>query len=171
MMAQVFSILGWTLFSFSVVIGLLLNLVGLFGNWVLLGAVVIAWIATGLHHFSLTGIFIMFLLACMGEVIEAATAAYGARRFGGSRGASLSAFFGGLIGAIAGTPLMPIIGTLIGACVGSFIAAALHEYAHAEKSAGAASWTGLGAALGRVAGLIGKFAVGLLILATAAATF
>jgi len=170
-MTHILSMLGWTVFGIGIVIGLLLNTVGLFGNWVILGAIVLAWAATGLQHFSLIGILIMFLLACLGEVIEAATAAYGARRFGGSRGASLSAFFGGLFGAILGTPLMPIIGTLIGACLGSFAAAALYEYAQAEKSAGAASWTGLGAALGRVAGLVGKFAVGLLMLATAAATF
>ncbi len=167
----VIAFLGWTLFSIGIVTGLILNLVGLFGNWVILVTVACGWLFSRFQHFSLTALGIMFLIACLGEIIEATAAGFGARRFGGSKGASVSAFVGGIVGALLGTPIAPLVGTLIGACLGAFVAAVFYEYAHLEKQVGAALWTGFGAVLGRVAGLLGKFAAGLAMLATAALSF
>ena len=170
-MPNVLAILGWTVFSISILSGVALNLIGLFGNWVIFIAVTLAWVLTRFQHFTLTALLLMFVLACLGEVVETAAAAFGARQFGGGKGASVSAFIGGIIGAVLGTPIAPLVGTLVGACLGAFVAAALYEYAHLEKEVDAALWTGLGAALGRLAGLLGKFFVGLLMLATAALSF
>lgn len=171
MIHAMLTVLGWSIFILAVLAGLALNLLGLFGNWLILAATLLAWIATRFEHFSPMGLFIMFLLACAGEIIEAAAAAYGASRFGGSRGAAVAACVGGIAGAVLGTPIAPVLGTLVGACAGAFVAAALYEYIQLEKTADHALSTGLGAALGRVAGLLGKFTVGIAMLIVAAVTF
>jgi uncharacterized protein YqgC (DUF456 family) len=165
------AILGWSAFGIAVVVGLGLDLLGLFGNWIILGAVVIAWILTGFEHFGWYGIGAMLVLAILGEVLETAAAGYGASKFGGSKGSILAALVGCLGGAVLGTPVFPIIGTLIGACVGAFVAAALYEYIKHEKEAGEAMWTGLGAALGKVAGLFAKLLMGLAMLVAATLTY
>jgi uncharacterized protein len=164
-------LLGWSLFGLAVVIGLLLDMVGLFGNWIILGAVVLAWLATGFDHFGPLGILVMLVLAAAGELIEFLAAAYGASRFGASRRSTVAAVVGCLLGAVVGTPWFPVLGTLAGACLGAFAGAALNEYLVSHKNPGDAAWSGLGAALGRVGGLVGKFLAGLLILLVAALTY
>ena len=167
------AITGWSLFGLAVLVGLLLDLVGLFGNWIILAAVVIAWVATGFTHFGWIGLLIMVVLAVLGEVLETAAAGYGAAKFGGGRGSIIAALAGCLGGAVLFTPIIPVpvVGTLIGACLGAFIAAALYEYIQMEKQMHQALWTGLGAALGKVAGLFAKLLVGFGMLTVAALTF
>jgi uncharacterized protein len=169
--ATLLMIAGWTAYGLAVLVSLVLDAVGLFGNWILLGATVIAWILTGFQHFGPWGLAIMAALAVLGEVLEVALAGYGARRFGGSKGSMVAALVGCLAGAVFGTPLFPIIGTLIGACLGAFLAAALYEYLQQDKEVRAALWTGLGAALGKVGGLLAKLICGLGMLLAAALTF
>jgi len=72
---------------------------------------------------------------------------------------------GCFIGAIVGTPWFPIIGTILGACLGAFVGAASYEYISLERKPGEALWIGLGAALGKVAGMLAKMAVGLVMVA------
>jgi hypothetical protein len=163
--------LGWTAFGTAIITGLLLDLVGLFGNWVILVAIVGLWLATGLTHFGLMGLLVMLALAIIGEVLEFALAGYGARRFGGSKGSMVAALVGCLAGAVLGTPWFPIVGTLLGACLGAFGGAALYEYLQHEKTAGESFRTGFGAALGKIGGLFAKFLCGLAILFAAALTY
>lgn len=170
-MSMVLPILGWTLFGLAILAGLALDLVGLFGNWVLLAAVAGAWAFTGFEHFSLWSVIGITVLALTGEGLETFASGYGAKRFGGGKGAMLSALAGCLIGAVIGTPWFPIIGTLIGACLGAFLGAASYEYLLAEKAAHQALWTGLGAALGRVAGMLAKLVVGFIILGVTFLTY
>lgn len=162
---------GWGLFGLAIVVGLGLDLVGLFGNWIILAAVALAWVVTGFDHFGIVGLGFMAGFAVLGEVLETALAGYGARRFGGSKGSMVAALVGCLLGAIPGTGILPIIGTLIGACLGAFAGAALYEYIKLEKKPGEAMWTGLGAALGKVGGVFAKLFCGFAMLAIAALTF
>jgi hypothetical protein len=171
MMATLLGILGWACFGLALLAGLLLDLVGLFGNWIILAAVAVAWLATGRAHFGGWGIAILAGLALLGEVLETVASGYGASRFGGGKGAMLAAVAGCLVGAVLGTPWFPIVGTLLGACVGSFIGATIYEYLVVQKEAPAALWTGLGAALGKVAGLFAKLIVGFAMVAAAAMMF
>ena len=165
-MDLVLPIIGWSAYGLAIVAALILNLVGLFGNWIILGASAIAWAVSGFTYFSLTGLLIMLVLAVLGEVVEAAAAGYGAKRFGGGKGAMAAALIGCILGSIAGSPILPIVGTLIGACIGAFAGAALYEFIQMERQAGDAIRTGLGAAAGRVMGLFAKFFVGILMLLT-----
>lgn len=170
-MALFLAILGWTGFGLAVVAGLLLDLLGLFGNWIILGAIALAWVLTGFEHFGGWCLLLLLALAALGEVLEAVAAGYGAARFGGGKGSVVAALVGCLVGAVVGTPWVPIVGTLIGACLGAFAAAVGYEYLFAEKGSRQALWTGLGAALGKVAGLFAKLAVGFAMLVLAALTY
>ena len=160
-------ILGWGMFWLAIIAGLALDIVGLFGNWIILAAVVVLWMLTGFTHFGWVSLLVMAGLAVVGEVLEGALAGYGAAKFGGGKGSVVAAVVGCLIGAVVGTPWFPIVGTLAGACLGAFVGAALYEYLQREKNVQEALWTGLGAALGKVLGLFAKvlMGVGMLILA------
>ncbi len=170
-MSLFLAILGWTLFAIVIVVGLLLDLLGLFGNWLILSAVAIAWVVTGFERFGPWALVVMLGLAVLGEVLEASASGFGAVRFGGSKSTMLAAIIGCFLGALAGTPVMPVVGTLVGACVGAFAGAALHEYINIERTACQSAWTGAGAAIGKVAGMLAKTMVGFVMLLVAALSF
>lgn len=170
-MATALTIAAWTLLGLSVLLGMLLNLVGLFGNWVMLIGAAAFWGMTGLEHFGLWGLAGMLAFAVLGEILETALAGYGASRFGGSKGSIVAALIGCLVGSVVGTPLFPILGTLVGACVGAFAFAAAYEFIQFRQGVGQATWVGVGAAVGKVGGLLAKFACGLAILGVGAVTY
>ncbi|MBI1319417.1 MAG: DUF456 family protein [Candidatus Hydrogenedens sp.] len=170
-MATTLAVLVWTVVALVVLVSLGLNLVGLFGNWLIFGAMAGVWIFYGFVPFGLLGLGGMLAFAVLGEVLETVLAGYGASRFGGSRGAMVAALVGCILGAIAGTPLFPVVGTLVGACAGAFVAAALYEFLQNDAGLNRALWVGTGALVGKIGGIIAKFSCGLAILAVAWATF
>lgn len=172
LMDNILVISGWGLFGLAIIAGLGLDLVGLFGNWIILAAVALAWVATGFEHFGIVGLGAMTAFAVFGEILETALAGYGARKFGGSKGSMVAALVGCLLGAVLGTAIpILIIGNLIGACLGAFVGAALYEYIKLEKKAGEAMWTGLGAAIGKVGGVFAKLFCGMAMLIIAYFTY
>ena len=164
-------IIGWICFVLAVVAGLALDLVGLFGNWIILAALIAVWILSGFEHFGPWSLALFTGMACLGEAVEAVAAALGAKKFGAEKGAILAAVAGCLAGSILGTPLFPIVGTLAGGCLGAFVGAVAYQYIVKEKQAHDALWTGLGAALGRVMGVFAKLLIGLAMLFAAALTY
>lgn len=170
-MATVLVVLGWVALALTILAGLILDLVGLFGNWVILAALGVFWAVSGYAHFGALGLGLMVGLAVLGEIIEALAAGFGAAKFGGNRGAVISALLGCIAGAIVGTPLFPLVGTVLGACVGAFGAAFAHELLLMRKDASSAAWTGFGAALGKVGGMLAKLIAGLAMLAVAVFTY
>ena len=160
-------ITGWTLFGLVVITGLGLNVLGLFGNWLILLAILFAWWLTDFIHFGVWSLIIMFVLCVMGEVLETALAGYGARRFGGSRGAMVAALVGCIAGAILGSPVFPVVGTLVGGFAGAVGAASLYELLYHKRTYQAAFWTGLGAGAGKIGGIAAKFLCGIVILVLA----
>lgn len=170
-MSVVLAVLGWGAFGLAIVAGLILDVAGLFGNWIILGAVAAAWVATDFAHFGAVALGVMTGLAILGEVIEMLAAGVGAAKFGGSKRTIVAACVGCLIGAVVGTPWFPIVGTLIGACLGAFLGAMGNEYLNEQRTSRQAAWAGLGAALGKVAGLFAKALIGLAMLAVAALSY
>lgn len=167
------AILGWTLFGLVILIAMFLNLLGLFGNWLILGAVASAWALSGFEYFSPTCLAILAGLTILGEIAEMGATGLGAKRFGGERGSIVASIAGCLVGAIVLTPIIPIplLGTIIGACLGAFTGAASYQYLILEKEAHEALWTGVGAALGKVAGLMAKSFIGFAMLGVALLMF
>jgi len=170
-LSTLLAVLGWSAFGLAVLVGLALNLVGLFGNWLILLAVALAWVFTGFEHFGPWAIGIMLLLALLGEVLEAGMAGYGAKRFGGGKGSMVAAVVGAIAGAIVGTPWFPVFGTLAGACIGAFLAAAAWEFLHVNREWKESLWTGFGASAGKIAGIAAKFACGIVICIVALLSF
>lgn len=166
-------IVGWVLFGLAILVGLALDLVGLFGNWIILGAIAAAWAISGFEYFGPYTLAILLVLAILGEVLETAAAGFGAAKFGGSKGSIVASVVGCILGAIVCTPLIPIplIGTLIGACIGAFVAATAWELTRKEHGLEGSVRVGVGAALGKVAGLFAKTSVGFVMLGVAAWSF
>lgn len=170
-MAMLLSIFGWGLFGLAILVGLALDILGLFGNWIILGAVGIAAVLSGFNHFGAWTLPILIGLAVIGEILEAGAAGVGAAKFGGGRGTVVASLVGCMLGAVFGTPWFPIVGTLIGACLGAFLGATAYEFIQSERPLQEAAYIGLGAALGKVAGLFLKTFVGIAMLITAALNF
>ncbi len=166
-MAIALAVLGWTLFGLAILAGLILDLVGLFGNWIILAATAAAWALSGFAYFGAWTLAIMTGIAVLGEALEFLLSGYGAKRFGGDKGTMGAAIAGCLLGAVLGTPVFPIVGSLAGACAGAFLGAALYDYLQRERHPADAMRAGFGAALGRVGGLLAKFCCGLAMLAAA----
>jgi uncharacterized protein YqgC (DUF456 family) len=114
-------------------------------------------------------------LAIVGELIELAAGAAGAKGGGGSKRGMLGALIGGVIGALALTPFIPIpvVGTLIGAIIGTFVGAVVGEVTGiAPKTVRGSMKPALGATVGRVIGTFSKMGVAIVIwLALSVAAF
>ena len=147
------------------------------GNWAIVGiAALWAWqMPRGEYGFGFGWgtVAVLAGLAVVGEVIEFAAGAAGAKQHGGSkRGMALAiggAGLGSILGAGAGIPV-PVIGPLIGALggggAGAFAGAYLGE-TWKGRTGGDALRIGKGALFGRLLGTVGKLACG----AAMAATF
>lgn len=151
---------------------LLLNLVGLPGNWLMLATAVAAtwWLGLPINRWTLIAVF---AIAVIGEIIEFIAGAAGSRKYGGTWKGSLGALAGGIAGAVVGTVVLPlpVIGTLAGAAVGAFIGATAVEISLGRPRAEAIR-AGQGAALGRIMGTVVKFSLGIVMwLALTADTF
>lgn len=134
------------------------------GTWLMvLAAAIVEWLNPGEFMFGWTVLYAAAALALLGELLEFAWGAAGARRAGGSgRGAAMS-IVGGIVGAILGLMLpIPVVGSLIGACLGAFAGALLGDLSTGRalhQSVG----SGRGAAIGRFWGTVGKLAIGAVI--------
>ena len=159
-MSVALAVLGWTLFGLVILAALALDLLGLFGNWIILGAVGVAAAISGFDHFGGYTLVALLVLAILGEVLEALAAGVGAAKYGGGKGAIGAALVGTLVGAVLGTSLFPIIGTIIGACAGAFFFATLYEFLVSNRGLDSAARVGFGAALGKICGLFAKTFVG-----------
>ncbi len=170
-MSFALAVLGWTLFGLVILAALALDLLGLFGNWIILGAVGVAAAISGFEHFGGYTLVILLVLAILGEVLEALAAGVGAAKYGGGKGAVGAALVGTLVGAVLGTPLFPILGTIIGACAGAFFFATLYEFLVSNRRLDSATRVGFGAAVGKICGLFAKTFVGFAMLLAAFLNF
>ena len=150
------------------------NLVALPGNWImvlLLGS--FAWLGpqTGRTEIGFSTVAVAAMLAIVGEAVEFAASALGARRAGASRKSTtyavLGSFGGALLGALMGVPI-PIIGPIIAAILFAGLGA-MAGAIYGERSEGKAwqeTWAvGQAAFWGRTLGTFGKIAAGFAILA------
>ena len=150
------------------------NLVALPGNWImvlLLGS--FAWLGPqdGRTEIGFSTVAIAAMLAILGEGVEFAASALGARRAGASRKSTtyavVGSFGGALLGAVIGVPI-PIVGPIIAAILFAGLGA-MAGAIYGERSEGKA-WQetlaiGQAAFWGRTLGTFGKIAAGFAILA------
>jgi uncharacterized protein len=141
--------------------GLLINLVGLPGIWL------IVIVGMG-YKFSTEG-FLGWtpVLVCVGlglvaELLEFIAGAAGAKNSGGSKRGMAGAIIGGLVGAIACSVLIPIplVGTIIGAILGSGLGAFFIEWGWVGSTTEQSTVIAYGAAKGRFIGMVLKSVFG-----------
>ncbi len=144
---------------------LALVLFGLPGTWLMvIMTSLFAWWRWDEGVFSGWTLIAVALLALAGELVEFLAGMVGARKTGASWGASIAGVFGALIGAVAGTAVfpMPLFGTVIGACLGAGLAVWAVEITRGEQPERSVE-RAVGAGVGKFFGIVGKFAVGIVI--------
>jgi len=144
---------------------LLLVAFGLPGNWlVVISTCLFAWWRWDDKVFSIYTLIAIVVLAIAGELFEFFGGMRGAKKAGASWLGSIAALFGALTGAVIGTIFIPIplLGTLLGACIGAGFGAWAMELLCGKKLEGSARYA-VGAGLGELLGITGKFAVGIII--------
>jgi uncharacterized protein len=157
--------LYYVLLMMLLVFGLLLNIIGLPGLWLMLAFVAAyAWITGGVYLGGWT-LLVLLSLVLAAEVVEFVAGAAGARQAGGSNRAMWAAVGGGIIGGIFLTFLVPIpvIGTVVGACAGSFLAAGATEL-YVRRNMLQSLDVAWGAAKGRFWGIVSKTGFGMVML-------
>ncbi len=153
-------IAGLVILDIVLLVSLLVVPLGLPGNFVIVGAALIAGFATRFVPIGWIDIAAMLGLAVIGEVVEGFLGSAMAGRYGASKWGMVGAFGGGLIGAVLGTAAMPVLGTLIGSFIGTAGGAILVEWAlGATTSDGARA--GFGALLGRSLSTLFKLSIGM----------
>ena len=146
--------LTWVVTSCLIIVGLVGCLIPILPGHVilLLAAVVHRWMlgeASGLRWWSFV---VLVLLLIASQAFEFFSGAAGTKWFGGSKWGAWGALIGGIVGMFF-FPFGLILGPLIGAL--------LFEKLFAKKENTPALVSGVGSVLGTVAGMIVKFAVGL----------
>jgi uncharacterized protein YqgC (DUF456 family) len=148
------------------------NLFGLPGNWCAVALLAVyAWLGPQESRAAIgyAAVSAAFIAALIGEVVEFAAGALGAKRAGASRRSTLYAVAGSVIGAIGGAVIgipVPVIGSILAAILCGGLGAASGAI-YGEWSDGRAwreSWTiGHAAFWGRTFGVFAKISVGLVI--------
>lgn len=146
-------------FAVLLLAGLGLTLVGLLGNWLVMGLALFYGYWEGFQHFHAKLLLVLFGLALAGEVAEFTAGAIGARKAKASRAATAAAMAGAFAGGIAGTALLPVVGTLFGAMAGAYGASYLAEYVRTNDAAQAGR-VARQVMLGQLAGTLFKLAAG-----------
>ncbi len=137
--------------------GLLLALFQLPGTWLILaGSMFYDW-HYGWSHLTAYALGVMAFLAVAAEAADILAGMKGAQKAGASRAASWGALIGGFCGLLIFTPLIPIpiLGSVLGGLVGCFGGAFVAER-HGHGDAAKSARVGLGAAIGRLVGLLIK---------------
>ncbi|MBL9141720.1 MAG: DUF456 family protein [Phycisphaerae bacterium] len=156
-------IIAGILFTLVGGMGVVLQLITLPGIWlIVLAGVLYQGIAIGAGvppPFTWWTLGIALALGVLGEVIELVTGALGAAAGGGRTRGAAGAMLGSIMGAVIGIfvfAFIPIIGPLIGALLGAALGAFVGELSYGDRTAGQATMPAVGAAVGRVAGVMAK---------------
>lgn len=153
-----------SIFLLLLCVVLLLNLFSLPANWLVVGLVVLWRFLNPVPGDMNMWFFVMLVgLAVLGEVIEFATQAWGAKRYGSSTGGMWAGIVGALAGALLGVPFFLGLGAVLGALVGAWLGCYGLERLRGRSDA-EASRAARGALVGRFLGLVIKCAMGVLML-------
>lgn len=157
----------WLLYFLMLAIGatgLFLNLLGLFGLWLLLaGYAIYAWLTGWNVYVGWPSLGTLLGLAIFAELAEFFAGAAGSSAAGGRKRGALGAIVGALVGAIGFSFIpVPVISTIAGACIGAFVGASLAEFF--DRDWRHAVRVGYGAAKGRFYGIVIKSVIGILML-------
>jgi hypothetical protein len=156
-------IIAYIALAVVMVLGLFVNLLGLPGLWLMVGSIgAYAWL-TWPEYVGTGTLIAVVVLALAAEVVEFLAGAAGSAQAGGTKRSAVGAIVGGIIGALVLSVGLPVIGTVVGACVGAFAGAWGVEWL-IRRDMEHSTRVGLGAAKGRLAGIVLKSVFGVAIL-------
>lgn len=138
---------------------LFLNIIGLPGNWVLVGTALILKLVPWFDEFTWVWFFIVLGLAVVAEIIESFLGLVVVAKKGGSRWGVLGSFVGGITGVILGAGVIPPFGSVVLGLAGAFAGAVLGEYVNEKKTEDALR-VGFWSFIGRSLAIMGKVAAG-----------
>lgn len=139
--------------------GLLMIPFGLPGLWLMIGVVAVGVFAGTVSWWTFVP---LLLLGVTAEVLEFLAVKRLSGRHGGSTAAFWGAIVGGLAGAVMGAPI-PILGPLVGGVAGTFAGAAAVTV-YEQRDVGPALRVGMGAALGRAVAVAIKVGAAVVVL-------
>jgi uncharacterized protein YqgC (DUF456 family) len=141
-------------------VGWFVNILGLPGLWLMVGAYGLYGVITGWGvYVGWQSMTIMLLLALAAEAVEFFAGAAGAASAGGRKRGLIGAIVGGFLGAIFLSVIpIPVVAQVVGACLGAFVGAAVMEFT--DKDLAHSLRVGVGAAKGRFWGIVSKLAFG-----------
>lgn len=142
----------------ALVIGIILTLIGLPGNFfILIIAALYGWQENFLH-ISYTVLAVLIVMWGSGEILEFLAGIRGVKKEKASKWAMLAAFAGSIAGGIAGTGILPLIGTVLGAVLFGFIASYAVEYMYTKDKI-KAQQVAKGVLKGQLWGMMIKFVI------------
>jgi uncharacterized protein YqgC (DUF456 family) len=163
-------VLYYLLLLALLLIGWFVNILGVPGLWLMVGAFGLYAVVTGWETYvGWPALLAMVLLAAGAEVVEFLAGAAGSAAAGGRKRGMIGAIVGGFLGAIFLSVIpIPVVAQVVGACLGAFIGAALMEFT--DKDVAHSFRVGVGAAKGRFWGIVSKLGFGLIMFFLAAVT-
>lgn len=141
---------------FSVlVLGLVITAIGLFGNIIIFGAILVYAFLTGFYPIGLKELLLIGFLYCIGEFLEYVVTLLGVKWLGASRIAGWMAILGTIIGVMAGGVIGGFLGAFLGALITELIVKG--EILPALKA-------GLGAFIGKTGAIFVKLCIAIIII-------
>jgi uncharacterized protein YqgC (DUF456 family) len=149
---------------FYVVMGLSLlsTVIGLPGNWILVGAAFLVGLFTGFSKMTFVYFLLCLGLAILGEVIESLLGIVVVAKRGGSKLGVLGSVVGGFAGVVLGSGIYPPIGSVIFGFIGAFFGAVFGELLK-NPEMNIALRVGFWSFIGRMSAMAAKLSVGCVI--------
>ncbi|MGD8434671.1 MAG: DUF456 domain-containing protein [Syntrophobacterales bacterium] len=151
----VLEMLALVILILSMPAGLIAVVLGLPGTWLILATSFLYGWLTGFAIISSKLLLGLLALAVVAELLDLTLGLWGARRYGGTRKAMVGTMVGGILGAVALSPMLFGFGTIVGALLGAFVGAFSMTYVEQRKM-DEAMRVGWGALLGRVFAMVFK---------------
>jgi uncharacterized protein YqgC (DUF456 family) len=155
LLMDVLSILALVILILSMPAGLIAVVLGLPGTWLILVASVFYGWLTDFAIITSQLLLGLLALAVVAELLDLTAGLWGARRYGGTKKAMVGTMIGGILGAVALSPMLFGFGTIVGAFFGAFVGAFSMTYLEQRKM-DKAMRVGWGALLGRVFAMVFK---------------
>ncbi len=151
---------GLTIFILVLFIGFFATLLGLPGTIVILLDALVYALVTGFERIGFGILLALVAISALAESLEFVFGVTWARRYGTSKRAIAASVIGGIVGAVLLTPVLLGLGALIGSFLGALAGAFTVEILSRQELKPAAR-AGIGALMGRLAGLFAKGLCGL----------
>lgn len=151
----VLEMLALVILILSMPAGLIAVVLGLPGTWLILATSFLYGWLTGFAIITSKLLLGLLALAVVAELLDLTLGLWGARRYGGTKKAMVGTMVGGILGAVALSPMLFGFGTIVGALLGAFVGAFSMTYVEQRKM-DEAMRVGWGALLGRVFAMVFK---------------